>query len=56
MQKICIVMPMHNLMEYNDNYSKTSAHLWQYYRDDPNNNIVQSESFKSNIKITGNLR
>ena len=27
--------------------------LWQYYRDNPNNNITQSESFKSKIKITG---
>ena len=35
-----------------DNYSKISGSLWQYYRDDPNNNIEQSESFKSKIKIT----
>ena len=27
--------------------------LWQYYKDDPNNSITQSESFKSKIKITG---
>ena len=27
--------------------------MWQYYRDDPNNNITQSESFKYKIKITG---
>ena len=25
---IDIVMPMHNLIEYNDNYSKTSGSLW----------------------------
>ena len=24
-----IVMPMHNLIEYSDNYSKTSGRLWQ---------------------------
>ena len=29
---------MHNLIEYTDNYSKTSGTLWQYYRDDPNDN------------------
>ena len=46
-------MSMYNLIEYSDNYSKTSASLWQYYRDDPNDNITQSESFKSKIKITG---
>ena len=49
---IDIVMPMYNLIEYSDNYSKTSGSLWQYYKDDPNDNITQSESFKSKIKIT----
>ena len=29
-----VVMPMYNLIEYGDNYSKTSGSLWQYYRDD----------------------
>ena len=52
-QEIDIVMPMYNLIEYSDNYSKTSGSLWQYYKDDPNDNIMQSESFKSKIKITG---
>ena len=27
--------------------------LWQYYKDDPSDNITQSESFKSKIKTTG---
>ena len=44
---------MYNLIEYSDNYSKTSGSLWQYYRDDPNDNLTQSESFKYKIKITG---
>ena len=46
-------MPMYNLIEYSDNYSKTSGSLWQYYKDDPNDNIENSESFKYKIKITG---
>ena len=50
---IDVVMPMYNLIEYSDNYSKTSGSLWQYYRDDPNDNITQSESFKCKFKITG---
>ena len=33
---IDIVMPMCNLIEYNDNYSKSSGSLWQYYKDDRN--------------------
>ena len=43
-------MPMCNLIEYSDNYSKTGS-LWQFYRDDQNDNITQSESLKSKIKI-----
>ena len=49
-QDIDIVMPIYNLIEYSDNYSKTSGSLWQYYKTDPNDNIIQSESFKSKIK------
>ena len=30
-----IVMPMYNLIEYSDNYSKTSGSLWQFDKDDP---------------------
>ena len=36
---IDIVMPMHNLIEYSNNYSKTSGSLWQYYKDDPDDNL-----------------
>ena len=56
-------MPMYNLIEYSDDYSKTSGSLWQYCKDIPavNNagNIVDftatntTESFKFKTKITG---
>ena len=46
-------MPMYNLIEYRDDYSKTSGSLWQYYKDEPNDNIADSESFKSKVKTTG---
>ena len=46
-------MPMYNLIEYSDNYLKTSGSLWQYYRDNLNDNIKRSQSFKYKIKITG---
>ena len=52
-QDIDIVMPMYILIEYSDNYSKTSGSVWQYYKDDPNNTVTESESFKSKVKITG---
>ena len=32
---IDIVMPMYNLIEYSDNYSKTSGSLWQYCKGIP---------------------
>ena len=56
-------MPMYNLIEYSDNYSKTSGSLLQYCKDIPvaNNadNIVDftatntTDSFKLKTKITG---
>ena len=37
-------MPMYNLIEYSNAYSKTSGSLWQHYRDEPaiddNDNII----------------
>ena len=47
------MIPVYDLIEYSDNYSKTSGSLWQNYRDHPNDKITQSESFKYKIKITG---
>ena len=52
-QDIDILMPMYKLIEYSDNYSKTSGSLWQYYKDDPNDNLANSESFKYKVKNTG---
>ena len=50
---IDIIMRMYSLTEYCDNYSKTSGSLWEYYKDEPNDNIADSELFKSKVKITG---
>ena len=46
-------MPMYILIGYSDNYAKTTGSLWQYFRDEPDDNIEDSESSKSKIKITG---
>ena len=46
-------MRRYNLIEYRDNCAKTSGSLWQYFRDEPDDDIEDSESFKSKIKITG---
>ena len=50
---IGVVIPIYNLIEYSNTYFKTSRRLWQYYRDDSDDNITQSESFKYKIKRTG---
>ena len=60
---IDIIMPMYNLIEYSDNYTKTSGSLWQYCLDIPtvnnNNAIVDfvdnnlTDSFNFKVKITG---
>ena len=50
-----------NLIEYRDNYLKTSESLWQYYIDEPpltyagaiDNFLGSSVSFKFKQKITG---
>ena len=50
---IDIVMSMYNLIEYSDNYAKTSGSLWQYFRDEPDDDLEDSESCKSKVKVTG---
>ena len=37
---------MYNLIGYSNNHSKISGSLWQYYRDEPNDDITKSESIK----------
>ena len=51
---IDIVMPMYNLIEHTENYSKTPRSLWQYCKGKPNDNLEDPESFKSKMKITRN--
>ena len=56
-------MPMYNLIEYSDNYSKASGILLQYFRDEPaladNGGITDfnednvTNSFKIKDKVTG---
>ena len=60
---IDVIMPIYNLIEYSDNYSKGSGRLWQYYRDVPAlidadafvnlHAANNSASFKFKQKITG---
>ena len=60
---IDIVMSMYNLIEYSDNYSKTSGSLWQYCKEKPAvdnvcnivvfNGANATDSFNFETKITG---
>ena len=43
---------MHNLIEYSNIYVETSGSLWQYGKNDPNDNITDSESFKFKSSFT----
>ena len=59
-----IVTPMHNLLEYSKNYRKTIGSLYNYYRDElnddagnnnfGNSNVVSSNTFNYKNKIIGN--
>ena len=49
------MMLRYNLIEYSNNYSKTSENLLQCYRDDLSDNMTESESFKFKTKIIGKL-
>ena len=49
-----LVRPMYNLIEYSDNYSKTSGSLFQFCRDEPNSVVTESESFKFKSKFLDN--
>ena len=56
-------MPMYNLIEHSDNYSKASGSLWKYCKDIPavdnnnaivdfaENNLIDSCNFK--VKMAG---
>ena len=60
-------MQMYSLVEYSNNYSMTSERLWNYYRDEINNDenendnknrlnnnkTIASRSFKCKTKLIG---
>ena len=56
-EHINIAMPMYNLIEYNDNYSDTSGSLWNFKRDeieeDVDLTIDNAPSFKYKANLIG---
>ena len=65
-KEIDIAMHMYNLIEYSDNYAKTTGSIWQYCKDIParinNDEIIifrfnnTTDSFNFKAKITGQTR
>ena len=65
-----IGVPMYNLLEYSNNYSMTSGSLWNYYRDEinddanenasdnriNNNKTIRSKSFEYKINYKKNIK
>ena len=55
-----IVMPMYNLIEYSENYQDSSVTLYQYKRDEPQDDLANnlatdtSSSFKYKVNLLGN--
>ena len=45
-----MVMPMHHLIDYSNNYAKTSGILWLSHKDDPYGNIADSKLLKSKAR------
>ena len=54
-EHINIAMPMYNLIEYSDNYSDTSGRLWQFKRDEIEEDINLSAEFVHHLNINQTL-
>ena len=55
-EDVDIAMPMHNVLEYSQNYSVTSGSLWNHYRDkidNINDNASDDKSFTYKTEIVG---
>ena len=59
-ENLDIVMPMYNLIEYSDNYQDSSATLYQYKLDEPQDDLANnlatdtSSSFKYKVNLLSN--
>ena len=47
------ILEIIDLIDFRDNFSKTSGSLYQFCRDELNDNITDSESFKFKSKFLG---
>ena len=47
-----IVMPMYNLLEYSENYFITLGSLWNYYKDEVNDDANENDNYRINNSKT----
>ena len=53
-EDLYIIMSMYNMLEYSDNYSMKSGSLWNFYRNEVNDNANENNAANnrtSNIKM-----
>ena len=51
-----VAILMYNLIEQSDNYLKTLGSLYQFYKDEIDNIITNSESFKFESRFLKNTK
>ena len=49
-----IVMPMYNLLECSYNYFMILGNLWNYYRNETNDDLNKDDAANSNNRINNN--
>ena len=47
-----IAMPMYNLLEYSENYFMTLGNLWNYYKDEVNDDANENDNYRINNNKT----
>ena len=47
-----VAMSTNNLIKYSNNYAEILVSLWKYHKNNPNDNITDSELFKFKAIIT----
>ena len=51
-----IIMAMYNLLEYSENYSMTSGSLWNYYRDETNDDKNETNRSRNKLNNSKTIR
>ena len=55
-EHLYIIMAMYNLLEYSENYSMTSGSLWNYYRDETNDDKNETNRSRNKLNNSKTIR